>query len=297
MCGRYVLADLTRVDQKYGIDLDPYELKPRCTTTTTIATTTVRSTTTTSTTIPGPTTTTSTTTTRPTTTTTTTSTTTTTAPAVAYCPTNSLKWRQVTTNTDGDAIKIRGYHIYVGSSTGSYRAQPIDVGLTATPSAPSVLLSAVFAAFPNNCGGDACYVIVKAYATGEGGASDEVRIPYSKVCGGPTPGSLPDLGIRAINGVPKKVKSGKIKTVTVKVKNYSNSEQTRNVRLFMNGQSAGIEASIVLAPRKQQKVKFEVLFNTPGEATVEAILIPGDVNPANDVKTDTVTIQENVKNE
>jgi len=29
MCGRYVLADLIRLAQKYSVDLGPFELKPR----------------------------------------------------------------------------------------------------------------------------------------------------------------------------------------------------------------------------------------------------------------------------
>jgi hypothetical protein len=76
----------------------------------------------------------------------------------------------------------------------------------------------------------------------------------------------------------------------VKIKNYSNSGQTRNVQLFVNGAPAGPGQLITLGPGKDGSVKYEVRFNN-GTATLSANLFPGDSNPANDNRTITVTVR------
>jgi hypothetical protein len=39
-------------------------------------------------------------------------------------------------------------------------------------------------------------------------------------------------------------------------------------------------------------VKFDVLFGTPGDATLAASLSPSDVNPSNDMQTETVRVKD-----
>jgi hypothetical protein len=98
------------------------------------------------------------------------------------------------------------------------------------------------------------------------------------------------VGIVAI-GVPKKIEAGKRTKVSVKVKNFSNSTQTRNVQLLVNGAPAGPSQSITLRRYDNKVVKFEVRFNK-GTATLTASLLPGDSNPANDTKTITVKVKD-----
>ena len=52
---------------------------------------------------------------------------------------------------------------------------------------------------------------------------------------------------------------------------------------------------VTLNPGKKEKVKFDVQFDTPGTATLEARLTPGDSNPSNDTMTATVTVKEKNK--
>ena len=47
---------------------------------------------------------------------------------------------------------------------------------------------------------------------------------------------------------------------------------------------------------EEGKVKFDVLFNTPGTATLEASLFPGDSNPGNDAKTVNLIVGDKGKN-
>ena len=46
---------------------------------------------------------------------------------------------------------------------------------------------------------------------------------------------------------------------------------------------------------KEENVRFDMEFNTPGTATLEASLFPGDVNPNNDTKTTTVKVEDKGK--
>jgi hypothetical protein len=83
--------------------------------------------------------------------------------------------------------------------------------------------------------------------------------------------------------------------VEVKVKNFSDSTQTRNVSLFLNGVNTGIGQLITLQKGKEVTVKFNVHFSTPGTSVLEATLFPNDVNPANDTKTMTVKVKDKNK--
>jgi hypothetical protein len=108
-------------------------------------------------------------------------------------------------------------------------------------------------------------------------------------------GTLPDVGIVEIKGAPKRIDAGKVRKVEVIVKNYGNSTQTRNVSLFLNGTPVGPGVSVTLAKGKEQGVKFDVQFNTPGTDALKASLFPGDSNPDNDTKTMTVIVQDKGK--
>ena len=76
----------------------------------------------------------------------------------------------------------------------------------------------------------------------------------------------------------------------VRVKNYSDSSQTRNVSLFLNGVNTGIGQLITLGAGDEGSVKFDVVPSSPGTATLQASLFPGDANPDNDTRTETVKV-------
>ena len=88
---------------------------------------------------------------------------------------------------------------------------------------------------------------------------------------------------------------GKVSKVEVKVKNYSNTSQTRNMSLSMNGVNTGIGQLITLNAGNEGIVKFDVVPTAPGAATLEANLFPGDSNPSNDTKTVTVKVGDKGK--
>ena len=100
-----------------------------------------------------------------------------------------------------------------------------------------------------------------------------------------------DVGIKGIAG-PKHVDDCKKKKYEVKVKNNSNTSQTRNVQLFVNGAPAGPGQLITLASGQEGKVKFEVSFSSAGTATLDASLFPGDSNPGNDTLSETVEVKD-----
>jgi len=71
------------------------------------------------------------------------------------------------------------------------------------------------------------------------------------------------------------------------IKDFSKTPQTRSLSLTLNGVPvSGSPVSITLTNNKAVKVKFNVLFATPGTATLRASLSPHDINPANDTKTE-----------
>jgi hypothetical protein len=78
--------------------------------------------------------------------------------------------------------------------------------------------------------------------------------------------------------------------VYVKVKNFSNSTQTRNVQLFVNGAPAGPGQLVTVKRYDDNSAKFEVRFNK-GTSTLSANLFPGDSNPSNDNRTRTVKVR------
>jgi len=70
-------------------------------------------------------------------------------------------------------------------------------------------------------------------------------------------------------------------------KKNNKTPQTRSLSLTLNGVPvSGSPVSVTLTNNKEVKVKFDVLFGTPGTATLRASLSPADVNPANDTKTE-----------
>ena len=100
--------------------------------------------------------------------------------------------------------------------------------------------------------------------------------------------TLGDVGITAVDA--PKANAGSVSKVKVKVKNYSNSSQTRNVSLFLNGQNTGIGMLVTLDAGKEGSVIFNVEFDASGPATLEASLFPGDSNPSNDTEMVTVKV-------
>ena len=88
------------------------------------------------------------------------------------------------------------------------------------------------------------------------------------------------------------MKTGEASNVDVKVHNYSNNSQTRNVRLLLNGVNTGIGQLITLAPGSDGTVSFSVTPTTAGMGTLMATLYPGDSNPSNDSLSKTVKIKE-----
>lgn len=122
--------------------------------------------------------------------------------------------------------------------------------------------------------------------------SGEVSFPFATSCATATMNSpLPDVGINDIQA-PQKIKLGQTKKIAVKVKNFSNGPQTRTVTLYLNGILVDSNILVTLGKGKQQNVNFEVQFKTPGLATVQAGLFPGDINADNDKKTETLMIVE-----
>ena len=79
--------------------------------------------------------------------------------------------------------------------------------------------------------------------------------------------------------------------VDVKVKNYSNSTQTRNVSLFFDGVNTGIGQLITLNAGKEGTVHFSVTPATKGNVTLMGSLFPGDSNTSNDTRSETATVK------
>jgi subtilase family serine protease len=88
------------------------------------------------------------------------------------------------------------------------------------------------------------------------------------------------------------LKTGEPKKIEVKVKNFSNSSQTRNVSLFLNGVNVGIGQLVTLAPGQEMNVKFNVTATIAGTGTLTATLFPNDSNPSNDTLSVSVKIKE-----
>jgi hypothetical protein len=90
---------------------------------------------------------------------------------------------------------------------------------------------------------------------------------------------------------PGGIDAGETRKVEVVIKDFSKknnkTSQTRSLSLTLNGVPvSGSPVSITLTNNKAVKVKFNVLFGTPGIATLSASLSPTDINPANDTKTE-----------
>jgi hypothetical protein len=86
--------------------------------------------------------------------------------------------------------------------------------------------------------------------------------------------------------------------VEVTVKNFGKTKQVRTLRLYLNGTPVGPGVVVTLVRGKEQReetVKFNVQFNTPGIATLKASLSPADSNPANDTRTKTVVVERKGK--
>jgi hypothetical protein len=84
------------------------------------------------------------------------------------------------------------------------------------------------------------------------------------------------------------------KKVEVKVKNFSNTSQTRNVQLFLDGSPIGGGQLITVAAGKEMNVTFNITATgaTAGTHTLTASLYPNDSNPSNDSLSKSVKVKE-----
>jgi hypothetical protein len=97
---------------------------------------------------------------------------------------------------------------------------------------------------------------------------------------------LPDVGILGVY-VPVGILAGETNKVEVLVKNFSKKTQTRSLSLTLNEVPVSESpVSVTLTKNETVTVKFDVLFEKPGVATLTARSSPGDVNPANDTNTE-----------